>query len=856
MATSANKYGPIFAAAAAKYGVPQNLLLAQAQVESGFNPVAVSPTGAVGLMQLEPANYRAYGVTDPTDPVQNVNAGAHLMADDLRAAGGDVSRALTYYHGGMNPKNWGPQTRAYVQNVQKIMQPSAQQPLTVASLRAMWGSPGAASAPQAQPMQGSQPVTVASLRAMARDGQGAAPTAEQLEPSAMGRFMVGMGRGFTDVGQTVKGALLHGAADVGFVPASVAKNYDAQIASEKQLYESTKPTLGMDVGQVAGQTAATLPAMLLTQGTIGAVAPRIAAALPEGSTAANAVRGVGNLLTGSAGEGMAGARGVAARTASASAQGAIMGAEGNALTGNSPTKGAEMGAIAGPAARIVGKGLNVGRQFVGNLVSPLTTDLSPAATERVAINKLLQAAAADGVTPEQIVAQMRVMGSQATPIDAVSALTAKMGGNVRQLGEEVAAAPGPAQGKAVSVLEGRADTAGARINDAVKAATEASGDVHGEAADLMAQRSAQAAPLYEKALSGELFPDERLQAFLKDPVFQSGLARGQEIARLDALAKNVPFNPEDFASLKSTPGHEIPSPIVDASGQPLAITLVPGQAPSVSMRAADAAKRGLDDMVEQYRDPTTGRLVLDQRGRALNDVRHSFVNYLDQASPDYAAARAAWAGPSSSLDALEMGRRALTNDAEITTSTVQRMSPSDRQFFLSGVTRALQDKIAGAQDGADVTRKIFGNSLIRSKIAAAFDNPKAFEQFERQMQAEAQYAATRNAVLKGSQTARRMLGAQSVDIGAPVNHLLRGDIGSATRSGLSTLSDWAMTPSARQLEARGNLLFEQNPETLQAALDRAKPGLGRRVLNNALLGTRAAAIPASVLGYEFNQRGR
>ncbi len=856
MASSDNRYVPLLQAAAQKYGLPPNLLIAQAQAESNFNPNAVSPTNAQGLMQIEPSNFKAYGVTDPFNPAQNIDAGAHLMADDMRQAHGDTALALRYYHSGTNPQNWGPQTAAYVSNVQKNMRP-AFKPMTVQDLDAMAGvTPGQT---QTQPSSGFKPMTLQDLDAMAQQpaqpGTPQIETAQQLEPSGAGRFMVGVGRGMMDVGQTVKSALLHGASDIGFIPPNVPQNYDQQVAQEKKLYQSTQPTTGMDVGQVVGQTAATLPAMVATDGAIGAAAPRIASVLGDG-VAGNAVRGIGNLLTGNAGVGMTGARGLLARGASAAAQGALLGGEVNALTGQPVTQGAEMGAVMGPAARVLGAGAKAGGRFISNLVSPITTDLSPRLTETTAVNRLVQAAQDDGVTPDQIISKMRELGPQSTPVDAVSALTTKGGANVRQLAEEAAATPGAAQSKAAAVLEGRADSAPGRINQAVKAATGAQGDVHGEAADLMAQRSAHAAPMYQKALSGELQPDARLQAFLNDPVFQSGLARGQEIARLDALAKNVPFNAADFASLKSTPAEEIPSPIVDASGKPLATTTVPGQAPIVSMRAADAAKRGLDDMVEQYRDPTTGRLVLDQRGKALNDVRSSFVNYLDQANPDYAAARAAWSGPSQSLDALNMGRRALSNDPEVTTGIVGKLSPNDRQFFLSGVTRALQDKIASAQDGADVTRKIFGNSLIRNKVAAAFDDPEAFANFEKQMQSEAQYAATRNEVLKGSQTARRMIGANQADFATPVNHLIRGDIGSATRSGLGAISQWAMTPSAKQMEAQGNLLFEQNPDVLAKAFARAKPGAVQRTIGNALTNGAKAVLPASMLGYEFNQTGR
>ena len=55
---------------------------------------------------------------------------------------------------------------------------------------------------------------------------------------------------------------------------------------------------------------------------------------------------------------------------------------------------------------------------------------------------------------------------------------------------------------------------------------------------------------------------------------------------------------------------------------------------------------------------------------------------------------------------------------------------------------------------------------MRDKIAAAFDNPEAFQQFQKTMEAEAMFAQTRNAVLKGSQTARRLAG--QADLSTPV----------------------------------------------------------------------------------------
>ena len=855
-----NSLVPLLNAATTRYGLPPNLLVAQAGVESGFRPGAVSPAGAQGVLQLMPATARALGVQDPMNPQQNIDGGARLMQQDLQASHGNVRQALRLYHGGTDPANWGPKTEAYVDKVTKTMN-AGNAPVTVQDLDKLYGGSSASSvtsapvgsqtpaAPSAAPAAS---VTVGDLDklyggAPTATPAGAPQSAEQIDASPVDRFLVGIGRGMLDVGQTAKSAVLHGASDIGLVPGSVPKAYDAQVAQDKQLYQNTKPTVGMDVGQVVGQTAATLPAMVATDGAIGAGAARGAAALGD-TAAGNVVRGVGNLLTGTAGAGMEGAPGLLVRGGAAAAQGALYGAQANLLTGQPVGQGAEYGAVLGPAFRVLGAGVGAAKDFAGNLLAPMTTDMSPAATARAATNRLLQAAARDGVTPEQIVSKMREMGPQATPVDAVSALTTKSGANVRQLAEEAAATPGPAQGRAAQVLEGRAEGAPARINAAVKEATGASGAIHAQAADLMQQRAAAAKPLYEAAFSRPVTMTDRIRQFLADPFIQSQMGKGAELQRLEGLSSGEGFDPQVFAG---TSRAAAPATLLDANGQPIAGLAATTQVPT-SMQAIDAAKRGLDDAIQTAR--AAGQA---DRARVLNGVRTSLLQEVDAAHPEYAAARAAWAGPSQAMDALNLGRQALTEDPEVTAATVSQLSPSEKEFFLSGVTRALQDKIAGAQDGADVTRKIFGNSLIRSKIAAAFDDPQAFAQFEQQMRNEAQFAATRNEVLKGSQTARRLLGAgDAPDVLTPLNHLVRGDVGSAARTGVNALGQWAMKPSEKQLAARGDLLFNQDPDAVERAFAKVKRGRFAVGLRNALTDAGRSAAPGSLLGYEFNQNAR
>src|SRR3546814_17876344 len=75
-----------------------------------------------------------------------------------------------------------------------------------------------------------------------------------------------------------------------------------------------------------------------------------------------------------------------------------------------------------------------------------------------------------------------------------------------------------------------------------------------------------------------------------------------------------------------------------------------------NMRTLDYIKRGLDDVLERYRDPTTGRLVMDNTGRAIDQTRRALLDELDNINPDYATASAAWAGPSQTMDSLNTGR--------------------------------------------------------------------------------------------------------------------------------------------------------------------------------------------------------
>jgi soluble lytic murein transglycosylase-like protein len=119
-------YADLFNAAGAKHGVSPKLLAAVAKVESGYNPAAVSPAGARGLMQIMPGTAKGLGVSNAFDPAQAVEGAAKLLAGNLKEFG-SVDLALAAYNagGGAVKKYRGippyAETQAYVPKVKAAL---------------------------------------------------------------------------------------------------------------------------------------------------------------------------------------------------------------------------------------------------------------------------------------------------------------------------------------------------------------------------------------------------------------------------------------------------------------------------------------------------------------------------------------------------------------------------------------------------------------------------------------------------------------------------------------------------------------------------------------------------------------
>jgi len=117
-------YDPVIRKVAKKHGVEAELIHAIIRAESNYESTAVSPKGAIGLMQLMPSTGRAYGVNDFIDPEENIEGGTKYLKDLIKLYEGKTALVLAAYNAGQEAvkKYKGippyPETRNYIKRIQ------------------------------------------------------------------------------------------------------------------------------------------------------------------------------------------------------------------------------------------------------------------------------------------------------------------------------------------------------------------------------------------------------------------------------------------------------------------------------------------------------------------------------------------------------------------------------------------------------------------------------------------------------------------------------------------------------------------------------------------------------------------
>src|SRR5258707_856138 len=96
------QYSPMIQRASIASGVEKALVHAVISAESGYNPLAFSRVGAIGIMQLMPETAKRYGVKNLLDPADNINGGVRYLKFLLGLFNGNIELAVAGYNAGEN----------------------------------------------------------------------------------------------------------------------------------------------------------------------------------------------------------------------------------------------------------------------------------------------------------------------------------------------------------------------------------------------------------------------------------------------------------------------------------------------------------------------------------------------------------------------------------------------------------------------------------------------------------------------------------------------------------------------------------------------------------------------------------
>jgi hypothetical protein len=531
------------------------------------------------------------------------------------------------------------------------------------------------------------------------------------------------------------------------------------------------------------------------------------------------------------------------------AAGAGTGAGVGAVSGFAHTNDESLGhdlAAAGTGAAlgtgIGGAGAGIADRVVSPIINWVSRRFSPEAANSQAIqviaDRMRQDTRAGGPSANDMLELFNAAGAENKP----QMLADVAGENVKGLFGRIAREPGEGKQIIARALNDRDAAAGPRLAEDVTTGI-GGGSAHDTFEALLDARSAAARPHYGAAFEQQHVWSPRLQEFINDPVMSQGLKRGMELERIDSITNRRPFDP-------TTLGVDL-----DPAGN-VVLRTVP------NLRVLDAGKRGLDSMIADERNAVTGRL--SQRGVALDQFRRAYLNEIDglDRSGTYAAARAAWEGPSKSMDAVRAGQSILEKSPDEIKAEIARLSPGDREFYRLGAADKMKEKLARTGMSGDESKKIIGNQYTQQQLRPLFDSQREYDRFINAVTAENRMFETRFNTLRGSQTAGR-LAEDNLAGSEALGHAVRG--GLALSEGALPAAAFSLLRSAGALSrgespavnaAAARMLTETRPQvplTLAQILAAQRPA-GRTPLLTAPMSSAAGAAYPSLTSVLASQR--
>lgn len=362
-----------------------------------------------------------------------------------------------------------------------------------------------------------------------------------------------------------------------------------------------------------------------------------------------------------------------------------------------------IGAVTGTALGAATKPVVDAAKVAGRtMLSPLIQSIEQSNPSKVT-RDVIRDINADGMDLDTVFSKLKEMGGDSIIPDAA-------GGNTLQLARHVARTPGEGVEAARKFLIDRDLGQGDAISRKAMEVTGKEGNFYTKVDELLAKRMEEASPLYDdyvNDLSNAVSMDDLAQLMQKEPALMDVF---------EAVYKDPAWKAEGL--------------------------------PPTSVKLIDKVKRKLDD---RYNENLKSNQQKNQ-AKLYEGMKKSLVKLADDTVPGYKEARAAWETPTKHMEAMDKGRAFMKGDVEIVEKQVQAMTPEEREFFLYGVVRQIDDVLANAPDNADMFKRVFGSKKKRDAIRVAFNDDNKFSEFEKFVTNEGRKNQTKQYVLGNSIT--------------------------------------------------------------------------------------------------------
>lgn len=439
--------------------------------------------------------------------------------------------------------------------------------------------------------------------------------------------------------------------------------YEEELADVRKKIETTQRErpIAATTAEVGGSVAPVLASLAAIPFSGGASAPAAgAAAVRTGTLFSNLVRGAGRGAAIGGGQGLVegfgkGEGGFENRAERALSEGAV---------------GLGVGGVLGAAAPVVSSA-------VGNLFA------SPATRAQ---NRMLDVLGEQGVNPADVAADYARRQAQGVKPEIIADMYP--GSAVAGESRRVLNVPGANRAEITEQLVGRMDEQGQRVAQAFEKATGTNQKFFPALDDLEKVRKADATPLYQAAYQKPARTSTLDSLLLRAP--DEAFTEAQRAARYEGLI---------FPNLVAQNAEGARKVVGD-----------------YTVKDVDMVKRGLDRIIERETDAVTGKV--SSEGRRAATLKNAIVGEVDKLAPEYAQARAAWAGPSAVMEAMKSGQRLFNERAEITARDIARLGQSEKEGFLIGALDAVNQRIGRKIEGQDVTGA-FRSGNAKQQIEAA-----------------------------------------------------------------------------------------------------------------------------------------